>query len=1082
MSTNTITVGIAQDNNDTMTINKDGIITRHESFYMDIGYAQQLTVTDVAKDGPQLDDTHLVSFETQSFNGTVNIDEAKNVKSSIATIAAHINTNKPDPIIIPIVSKTSTTLGLIGTQVISGYVKQFYDSGPKKVFIPPVPEIVGTIGGEIDPLRKGFTNTSWPPEGTRLIFNTEFCERVGLPKGFSMETITKNSTESTPNASGTLTASITFKYTFNGSSEEVTQTFTSGSVNPAYYTGDTPPGKLISKYTVGNNKKNKEINNPKTSPKDRFLYFLYKELGDFVQVLIYTIACHCNAVEQASLGAIIKLLYILLTTDYIVYLRLRAFLQHVLYTGVRAGVKSGQAIYWHNCPELLSFPVIKERIETYNESLYYDILHHNIANLNYLCKIRFGLNKLKKIGKTIQEKKAHNKQAKRILHIFSLWVPNKRLRGKFPSMYKKIYLSRIASGCNYYTPNESNDTNDENNDEILNTIIGNINILINEIINKIIELIIFYKYYSKLLENCDIGTINLPCLPQSVAQTIKLRDDLKAELRKIFTDIEAIESITFETLLDKIDGKLAIVKIIDKEYDSLASTESVASTESAASRASIPSIPSADGQSIEAILINNCPGAMPSYGGAHPDDDSMGVDASSFLPLLPVAAPDDIAMSDLGSSSASAGQLPTGPSPPGPSPPGQLPPSPSSGGLDTDLPMQIKGINNLIKKIASLKDNYQSTTYFSIISTSQVIIINPKFLINEYEYEYESNIIPYTIGARGTDIIDNELESVYAMLELELDGEKISPVKGGSGSQVTKKHLKINIQGKNNNRKNVTKKYRKMIKSRNKVMTGGVLKRPGPNLVGELLQRPKDVVPDYIRIMSNEEEAEDEDASNYLTRATPNSLITDRMNVEHVKTSNMSQEDFIWYVAEQIVSKFDPINNYKPQEMTTLVYDIIVNKNIEFEELLATFFIPYNVNNSIINKANISESENFMSICETLPEEIPEAEAEAQAEAVMGEVEAEAVEYAGMSEIGQPFSSPVVPLLEKTVSAASDSSVLSGAPSNKSMELVGGYSGINKKRNKSRKNKKTRRKTRRNTRRKRKKIKTRKNKQIRRKH
>ena len=248
------------------------------------------------------------------------------------------------------------------------------------------------------------------------------------------------------------------------------------------------------------------------------------------------------------------------------------------------------------------------------------------------------------------------------------------------------------------------------------------------------------------------------------------------------------------------------------------------------------------------------------------------------------------------------------------------------------------------------------------------------------------------------------------------------------------------------------------------------------------------------------------------------------MNVEHVKTSNMSQEDFIWYVAEQIVSKFDPINNYKPQEMTTLVYDIIVNKNIEFEELLATFFIPYNVNNSIINKANISESENFMSICETLPEEIPEAEAEA----VMGEVAAgevkpvedagmsdvgqpfsspvvpllqktvssasaassaassvlsdEAVEEAGMSDVGQPFSSPVVPLLQKTVSAASDSSALSGAPSNKSMELGGGYSGINKKRNKSRKNKKTRRKTRRNTRRKSKKIKTRKNKQIRRKH
>jgi hypothetical protein len=52
--------------------------------------------------------------------------------------------------------------------------------------------------------------------------------------------------------------------------------------------------------------------------------------------------------------------------------------------------------------------------------------------------------------------------------------------------------------------------------------------------------------------------------------------------------------------------------------------------------------------------------------------------------------------------------------------------------------------------------------------------------------------------------------------------------------------------------------------------------------------------------------------------------------------------------------------------------------------------------------------------------------------------------------------------------------------------LDGGYSGINKKKHKSRKNKKTRRKTRRNTRRntrrKTKKIRTRKNKQVRRKH
>jgi hypothetical protein len=1073
MNTGEITVDVLATNSNTMTIEKNGMITTYESFYMNTGYAKLLTATDTAKDylSTQNNNTHLDSFVTQSFNGTVDVEQAKKVTSSIATIADHINADKPDQIIIPIVSKTSTSLGLLGTQVMSGYDEQFYDSGPKKVFIiPPEPKIVGTIGGHIDPLKKGFINKSWPPKDTTIKFSERYCKRVGLPEGFSMETKTKNSTDSKDNPvtgnpdSGTLIASITIKYRFNGNSKEVTQTFPVNS-SDTDTTGDTPPGDLVSKYILGNIKKNKKINASTTSAEDRFLLFLYKELGDFVQVLIYIIACQCNATEhdlasQASVAAIIKLLYILLTTDYIVYLRLRAFLQHVLYTGVRAGVKSGQAIYWHNCPELLSFSTIKQRLETYNKSLYYDILHHNIANLNYLCKIRFGLNKLKKfdktIQKTIQEKKAHNKQAKRILQFFSLWVPNRMIRGKFTSKYKKIYLSRIASGCNYLTSDESNDTN---NDEILDKIIGNINILINEIINMIIELIIYHKYYSELLEKCDIGRINLPCLAESVARTIKLRLDLIEELRNIFTDIEDIDSILFETLLDKINGTLVIVETIDDIY-------ALASTESDASRASIPS---ADGQSIEAILINNCTGAPPD---GSMDDGSMDDSASISLPppppplpVAPAPAPDDIAMGYLGSSSASAGPSSSGPSSSGS----------SSSGLDTDLRMQIQGINNLINKIASLKEKYQSTTYFSIISTSQVIIINPKFLIIKYESEDEfedeskdefedeskdesedeSKIIPYTIGARGNDIIDNELKSVYAMLELELVGEQKSPAKGGSGSQVTKKHLKINIQGKNNNRKNVTKKHRKMIKSRNKVMTGGAgEKRQGPNLVSELEQRPKDEVPDYIRTMSNEELAEDNDPSNYLTQALPNSAT--RMTLEHVETFNMSQEDFIWYVAEQIVSKFAPINNYTTQEMTTLVYDIIVNENITFQELLDTFSIPYDINyNTIINNAKIPVSENFVSICDRLPGEIPEPEPEA----VM--VDAEPL-----------FNSPV-PQPKKSESAVS-------------VEFDGGYSGINKKKHKSRKNKKTRRntrhKTRHKTRRKTKKIRTRKNKQVRRKH
>jgi hypothetical protein len=1066
-----ITVDVLATNHDNMTINKKGMITTYESFYMNTYYAKLLTATDTAKDylSPQNDNTHLASFVTQSFNGTVDVEVAKNVKNSIAIIADHINANKPDPIIIPIVSKTSTSLGLLGTQVISGYYKQFYDSGPKKVFIPDEPKIVGTIGGDIDPLNKGFIDESWPPIDTTIIFTEEYCERVGLPKGFSMETKTKKSTDSTDNGnpvSGTLTASITIRYKFGGDSKEVTQTF---PVNSGDTTGDTPPGNLVSKHILGNIKKNKKINDSKTDAEDRFLLFLYKELGDFVQVLIYIIACQCNAMvhdlaSQASVAAIIKLLYILLTTDYIVYLRLRAFLQHVLYTGVRAGVKSGQAIYWHNCPELLSFTTIKQRLETYNKSIYYDILHHNIANLNYLCKIRFGLNKLKKfdkvknVDKTIQEKKAHNKQAKRILQLFSLWVPNNGRIRSFTSKHKKIYLSRIASGCNYLTSDESNDTN---NDEILDKIIGNINKLINPIIHKIISLIIYHKYYSELLEKCVIGRINLPCLAESVAETIKLRLDLIEELRNIFTNIAEItdiDSIMFETLLDKLNGKLEIEKTIDHTYATLKSKAPAVHVASAKSTAS------ARAQIIKAILINNCTGAPP--------DGSMDVGASIYLPPppLPVApapapapAPNDIAMGDVGSSSASAGSssASAGPSSSGP----------SSSGLDTDLRMQIKGINNLINKLASLKDNFQSTTYFSIISTSQVVITDSTFLIIVGR--------PYTIGARGNDIINNELKSVYAMLELELVGEKIPPAKGGSGSQVTKKHLKINIQGKNNNRKNVTKKHRKMIKSRNKVMTGGA-------------KRPIDDVSDYQSILREEEENEDNNPSNYLQNKGLST--TNRMNVEHVETCNKSQEDFIWYVAGQIVSKFYDINEYTTQEMTTLVYDIIVNENITFQKLLETFSIPYDINyNTIINEAEIPVSINFIRICHTLqeagetPEEYSELqegkklkyeEEEADAEAEEEMVDADRMPNSVL-EAGRPEQKMDVDENDEVrFGFAKPQPIKSPSAVTIMAKLYGGYSGINKKKHKSRKNKKTRRKTRRKT----KKIRTRKNKQVRRKH
>jgi hypothetical protein len=188
----------------------------------------------------------------------------------------------------------------------------------------------------------------------------------------------------------------------------------------------------------------------------------------------------------------------------------------------------------------------------------------------------------------------------------------------------------------------------------------------------------------------------------------------------------------------------------------------------------------------------------------------------------------------------------------------------------------------------------------------------------------------------------------------------------------------------------------------------------------------------------------------------------ERMKEAHLEISDMSQENFIWYVASQISSRF--MDFKVSYELVRLIYDTLVSKNINNDTILEDFYIPNNKDiqeiQGIQNYYEVThkyEGNLHNRICKPIPED--ELTTEELAEFLV-----QKPIFSSRLLTKLPFSSPV------PLRTGSD------------MEPAGGYSGINKKKHKSRKNKKTRRKTRRNTRRKTKKIRTRKNKQVRRKH
>ena len=1061
---------------------------------MDETMARKVFEGDVKKDAldrlSAMTDT-ITQFIITCFGSAQNIT----VTNMISQFETNVNGANPDPIKFNIPSKTSTVGDLVATQVLNGIYRQFYDSGAKKVFIGDPPSLVGTAGSILDSASKGEIDEFWPETNTTINFSEAFCKRVGLPNTFkiSTKTIDDGNTSETPSAE------VTFYFNGTDYREIITKDVNSATGN-----------NMISKYAVGNKEKNNAIMSGNTTLKEKNLYLLVKELGDYLQVLLFIIASKCyeqdqqiaqppgappapppgappapppgaattfvggtlpSDVDGAPIGDGATMVdadppkeilpSVLTTTDYIVYLRLRAFLQHVLYTGVRAGVKSGGATYWYNCPKPLSYDNIIAQIKNYNKNLYFDILKHNITTLNYLCKIRFGLHKLKKRGKYDKEIKTHKKQAERILRNFSLIMQDKgRIKKptvKFGSApvsetprHKKISLSIFVNGCSFigYV------IDDTNNDYVLRCIIENINGIIEDIIDKTIDLMLLNMYYSKLLENCSAGANFLPCLDTEISATIISSEELKTTLKKIFTNItKSLDSNEFENFFN-ID---TILNAIDEKIATPEEAEEVEDVE-------VPIEPDAEVEEVSKEEVEEVSKEEVEEVSKEEEDE----EDEEVLEEITKILKDNCDKSN----------------------------------SDDILNKQVAGINKLLKHIETLR-KYESNRIIAILNSRQFHLIDPKFLIIQNE-KYKR----YRLGKKK-DIIDDKLLDVYTFLRSELKSKSVYSASGGRASQVTKKHLKSRAQGKhnNNNTKNVTKKRRKMTKLRNEVITGGAReKRKGSEYgLRNIAQKPNN-----------------------------------RMNTDDVEMSDMKQEELFWYIAKQISSnlqdkitiEIEDIEDIET-EMTRLVYETLVARNLSITRILNTFnILPYYENEVLYYKNEapsyaeaIFIQEAIPRICEKLPQDeevIMEVDATEDTSDIVGQLERSVsededeeviMEVDANTEYTSGFAR--LPPLRRSDTIVSTGSIDSqstqvnarakvktstGLPSGSGLVpiklptlptimdkgegilmIVGGYCGINKRKNKSCKNKKHRHKTRHKTRRKHKKIKTRKNKQVRRK-
>ena len=593
-------ITVNYDNTDhSMTIHRSNshpnsqLIRKHLSTDMSKELLQKTLKADVDKDLLDYSSKQEVSDKVEQFfehcypktNGGPQMP-AGSYKSYLKQLKIDLLTDKT-PIIFYFPSKNSTSAGQDGVKVLHSYSTFQYDSGFRHIFIDN-PICVGTAGTGIDPANKPKSDEFWPDaNNTEIKFTTAYCERVGLPDDFELSVTTIDSNVANPKVN------IKLSCNYLASITPITPPLKNVQGLPHRIDQDISisakklnAGNIV-KYLAGNKSKNQKISNSSTSNLDIFLYLLFKELGDYLQILLYIVYSLCRRDENSVSAPDWRT--ILITTDFVVYKRVVDFEEEVLHSGVRDGVTSGGAKFWYNCPTPFSFGNIKKQIKNYNINLFTDILTHNILTMNYLKKIAVGLQKL------ISGDKRHTKEGIKALGRFTLLIKNEeeelkslpQTSGKKKKVdpasssvagpsssssvagpssaidkqalfkVKKIYLHQFYSNCIY----ENDDITEPNEDaitinqEIIEAIKIKIKAEIDEIIMRSIELIIAMIWFDKTFESSTEGTYSLPSLSIS-SDILVYMPVLRSMLEYIFEHAQLDDNFEQELIFDKIYSKI----------------------------------------------------------------------------------------------------------------------------------------------------------------------------------------------------------------------------------------------------------------------------------------------------------------------------------------------------------------------------------------------------------------------------------------------------------------------------------------------------------------------------------------------
>jgi hypothetical protein len=1041
-------------------------------------------------------------------------------QSYLKQLKADLLANNP-PIIYFFKSKTSTSNGQDGVKVLDGYYTYQYDAGYEKVFIGnPEPECIGTVGSELDTASKTKYKRVYPSANNGIYYTTAFCERVGLPTGFQLIVTTIDDNPKN------FTSRVTFTCDYFNSFDQTNlplplkQVTIQGKpcigIEEVIDMNTTKGGAgSIKRYLVGNKKKNIAINKSTTSELDIFLYLLFKELGDFLQMLQFTVYSICETKKNAS-----NWRTILLTGDFGVFYRLvRAFNLDGMHTGVREGVTSGGAKFWHNRPIPFSFDNIKTQITNYNTNIFNDILNHNILTMNYLLKIKTGLNGLLSPEKKVRtqsvkalgcfslliKKKDDNVSLDSVAHkqqkttdiassssapLLALGAPS--LAGGHQFEVRKVYMHTFYSICRF----NKNDTTQDNadgriiNPDIIGKIVAKIQTEIDKIIESSVTLIIVSKWVESTFKSPILkeGNYNLPYLDTT---TLVYTSQLIQGIRAIFT---TIISGDFEANLKfaKIEGDIKnLFQQAGLFYAAQIQPTAPPTTGPTALPTALPTAPPTtgpfdgdaeladdDAEVADAELADD-DAELADDDAELADDDAELADADADNNIINKMI--STLLSNKSASTSASGS------------------ASGSQQIAHQLQEQKKGMNTLLEIIGQLEE-YQCVRFISVTGKRQFYIQQPSFLLLAETYEIGWDRRQYLMNKDAlTDILKNEALASQNPIS-----------QGGGASRVTNNHFKYSVRGINRDKRNITTKRTKMRNTAN--MKGGV-KRP----IGS----------DGDSWGKDDEETYQEDSAH-----------------DSYYTIDVRQEHLLLYAAGQIAAKLKNISTR--DFMIKILYEMLVERKEKMIKILYEFKIPYKDMEIEIKTIGLE--------LEELITYYPDAEAIflSDAEAIFERDEDFIKDLEFINDIKNklsrptPITTPVVsdeeilqdiagflpptstliPPPIRTTSVVSDEEILQDIagflpptstliptpirttsvvsdgtdgtqystqystqynPVTEKMDydnpfnpfnLDGGYSGINKKKHKSRKNKKTRR----NTRRKTKKIRTRKNKQVRRKH